>query len=175
MLPLHAVFGLLPQNFFEQDSLVRHVLVDDPEAVASGGDDEAVVNLAQRPQVGKDRQALRSFGAVGQRAVRIRNRLRGDALEIEARLRARQWFSDEIPEDPRALRGTSGIGYRLELLIFDALREVGIGKRRRPAEAAAEREGWRQDARRSDAREWYRAQNRARMLPCRNRTSVLEG
>src|ERR1700693_341276 len=87
MLTLHAVFGLLPQNLFEQDSLVGHMLVDDPETIAAGRDDEAVVILSQRAQVRKYRQALRSFCAKRQRAVRVRDRLRGKALEIETRLR----------------------------------------------------------------------------------------
>ena len=47
-----AAAGALGQHLFEQDPLVRHVLVDDPQSVASGGDDEAVVDLAQRAQVG---------------------------------------------------------------------------------------------------------------------------
>ncbi len=31
---------------------VRHVLIDDPQAVAAGGDDEALVDLAERQQIG---------------------------------------------------------------------------------------------------------------------------
>ena len=45
-------------------SLVRHVLVDDPETVAAGRDDEAVVNLAERPEIGK-----RGTGFAGLRVV----------------------------------------------------------------------------------------------------------
>ena len=39
------------QHLFEQDSFVGHVLVDDPQTVAPRGDDEAVVDLAERTQV----------------------------------------------------------------------------------------------------------------------------
>jgi hypothetical protein len=41
----------LRQHLFEQNALMRHVLVDNPQPVASRSDDEAVVNLAKRPQV----------------------------------------------------------------------------------------------------------------------------
>ena len=58
-LRLHAARGVLPQHLLEQDALVGHVLVDDPQAVAPGGDDEALVNLAERPQIGQRGQALR--------------------------------------------------------------------------------------------------------------------
>ena len=60
-LLLHPAGGLLPQHLLEQDALVRHVLVDDPEAVAAGGDDEALVDLAQR-RAGRD-SAARLAGA----------------------------------------------------------------------------------------------------------------
>ena len=43
---LHAAGGAVCQNLLEQDALVGHVLVDDPEAVAAGGNDEALVDLA---------------------------------------------------------------------------------------------------------------------------------
>jgi hypothetical protein len=48
LLALDAALGLLPQNFFEQDALVRHVLVDNPESIAACRNDKAVVNLTER-------------------------------------------------------------------------------------------------------------------------------
>ncbi len=36
----------LRQHLFEQNALVGDVLIDDPKAVAAGGDDEAIVELA---------------------------------------------------------------------------------------------------------------------------------
>ena len=39
------------QHLLEQNPLMRDVLIDDPQPVAPRGDDEAVVNLAQRPQI----------------------------------------------------------------------------------------------------------------------------
>ena len=39
---------------------MSHVLIDDPQAIASGGDDEALVNLAERTQIGERVQTLRS-------------------------------------------------------------------------------------------------------------------
>jgi hypothetical protein len=59
MLALHSSLCLLPQHLLEQNAFVRNVLIYDPEPVAGGGDDEAVVNLAQRAQVREDCQALR--------------------------------------------------------------------------------------------------------------------
>ncbi len=52
---------LLAQHFLEQNPLMRDVLVDDPQPVASGRDDEAVVNLAKRAKIGERGEALRSF------------------------------------------------------------------------------------------------------------------
>ena len=50
-LHFHRAAGTLFQHLLDQDALVSHVLVDDPQPVAAGGHDEAVVNLAQRTQV----------------------------------------------------------------------------------------------------------------------------
>src|SRR5580693_5256442 len=107
------------------------MLVDDPQAIAPGRDDEAIVNLAQRPQIRKDGQALRSFRGMRQWAVRVRNRLRSDALEIEPRIRRCSGFQMKYGKMFYALRGNTGVGHRLELLILDSLREVGIGQRGR--------------------------------------------
>src|SRR5882724_7953735 len=95
MLPLHPIVGLLPQHFFEQDSFVGHVLIDNPQAVASGRDDEAVVDLAERPQVRKDPETLRSLDLARQWAVRIRDWLRSDALEVETGFRGGGRFQME--------------------------------------------------------------------------------
>ncbi len=63
---------LLPQHFLEQNALMRDVLIDDPQAIASGRDDEAVVNLAERPKIGESSQALRRFWyLLRERAVRV--------------------------------------------------------------------------------------------------------
>jgi hypothetical protein len=35
----------LLDQLLEQDALVRHMLIDDPEAIAPGGDDEAFMDL----------------------------------------------------------------------------------------------------------------------------------
>ena len=55
-LHLHAAGRALLHDLLEQDALVGHVLVDDPQAVAAGGDDEALVDLAQRAQVREHRE-----------------------------------------------------------------------------------------------------------------------
>ena len=52
-LHLDASGGALLHHLFEQNALVRHVLVDNPQAVAAGGEDEAFVDLAERPQIGE--------------------------------------------------------------------------------------------------------------------------
>ncbi len=118
LLALHAALSLLPQDFFEQNALVRDMLVDDPKAVASGRDDEAVVNLAERPKIGERGQALRSFrnsaAAVGH-ACRARSRSASARSQTSAP--ARQFvFSVKIGK------------------VFDALlrqrRSLGIGSKR---------------------------------------------
>ena len=38
------------ENLFKQHPLVGHVLVDDPEPVFAGGEDERIPQLAQRPE-----------------------------------------------------------------------------------------------------------------------------
>ena len=58
LLPLHPALLLLLQHLLKQDALMGHMLIDDPQAVAPGGDDEAVVNLAQGAQVRQRSQAL---------------------------------------------------------------------------------------------------------------------
>ena len=57
--------GALLQHLLEQDALVRHVLVDDPQAVAAGGDDEALVDLPERAQVARAPTASVSGGGHG--------------------------------------------------------------------------------------------------------------
>ena len=52
-LHFHASGGALFQHLLEQNALMRHVLVDDPQPVASGGDDEALVDLAERAQIAR--------------------------------------------------------------------------------------------------------------------------
>ena len=81
------------QHLLEQNALMRHVLIDDPQSVAPRRDDEAVVDLAQRPQI---RQSASSFPAIPavrsreQRSMRIGHssgsrRVRSRIVEIEAR------------------------------------------------------------------------------------------
>ena len=48
---LDVAGGTLREDPFEQNALMRHVLIDDPEPVAAGGDDETVVNLANGPKI----------------------------------------------------------------------------------------------------------------------------
>ena len=50
-LHLQASGRLLSQNLFEEDAFVCHVLIDNPEPVRSGGNDEAVVQLSQGAQI----------------------------------------------------------------------------------------------------------------------------
>ena len=51
-LGLDGAGGALLEDLLEEDALMRHVLIDDPQAVAAGGDDEALVNLAEGAQIG---------------------------------------------------------------------------------------------------------------------------
>ncbi len=53
-LALHVFYIPLAQDLFEQDALVGDVLVDDPESVFAGGQNERLAELAeclQRPQM----------------------------------------------------------------------------------------------------------------------------
>jgi len=59
-LHLHAAGGALLHHLLEEDALVSDVLVDDPESVAAGGDDETLVDLAERAEIGEHRE--RNFG-----------------------------------------------------------------------------------------------------------------
>ena len=68
LLRFHAAAGLLAKHLLKEDALVGHVLVDDPQAIASGGHDEAVMNLAERAQFGQRGQALRDLGVFGGKA-----------------------------------------------------------------------------------------------------------
>ena len=50
-LRFHPPRGALFEHLLEQNPLVGHVLVDDPQAIAPGGDDEALVDLPERAQI----------------------------------------------------------------------------------------------------------------------------
>src|SRR5690242_19092446 len=67
---------------FEKYALVRHVLVDYPEAFAIHGDDEAGADLAQRFQVRNFLRARKSAWRVGQGL--------GDSLDRRVGLRSSQ-------------------------------------------------------------------------------------
>ena len=54
MLHLDTTGGALFQHLFEQNPLMRDVLIDDPQPVTPCRYDKAVVNLAQRAQVAED-------------------------------------------------------------------------------------------------------------------------
>ena len=89
-LGLDRIPGAGRQHLFEQNPFVGHVLIDDPQAVARGRDDEAVVDLAQRTKVLQRLQAVRrGQHRVGeQRAVRVGNGQfegAGRVREIESR------------------------------------------------------------------------------------------
>ena len=54
-LRLHPPGGTLFHYLFEEDALVRHVLIDDPEPVAARGENKAFMDLPQRPQIRQPR------------------------------------------------------------------------------------------------------------------------
>jgi hypothetical protein len=126
----------LAENFFEQDALVGDVLVDDPEAIGSGGNDEAVVELADGPEVAEDFQARdgvpdelgreRSVsvgnGGTAWKRRRRRDGLRGRRSEVELGRRVVYGLVEGELRD-LFLR-------RLVIGIFDRLAEFGIGKAR---------------------------------------------
>ena len=66
-LNLDVARGALPQNLLEKNALVSDVLVDDPEAIAAGGDDETVVELAERAELGKRGERIDSIPVTANR------------------------------------------------------------------------------------------------------------
>ena len=65
------LFGVaLAEDFFEEDALVGYMLVDDPETLFVGGEDEGVAELAQRLEGGEGVEGVGLFwggGFVGDR------------------------------------------------------------------------------------------------------------
>ncbi len=57
-LRLHIPAGAGGEHLLEQNTLMRHVLVDDPQPVAPGRHDEAVVDLTERPQIAQGVQVV---------------------------------------------------------------------------------------------------------------------
>ena len=55
----------LAQDFFEEDAFVRDVLVDDPEAVFVGGEDEGLAELAEGLEGGEGVEGVGSGGRRG--------------------------------------------------------------------------------------------------------------
>ena len=56
-LALDLLFGALPEHSLEQYAFMRHVLVNDPQAVVIHGENERLAQLAQRLQ-GRKRRRL---------------------------------------------------------------------------------------------------------------------
>ncbi len=55
LLNLHCSRSTLVEHLLEQNPLVRDMLVDDPQAIPSCGDNEAVVQLPERAEIGQRR------------------------------------------------------------------------------------------------------------------------
>ena len=83
---------------------MRHVLIDDPQAVAAGGDDEALVDLAERAQIGEhgERHFGRRDGLGRKFAVRVEV-----ARELAGRRRTGRHFERRRAEI-QARRGAGG-------------------------------------------------------------------
>jgi hypothetical protein len=52
-LAFDALGLALAEKFFEENTLVGHVLIDDPEAFVVGGEDEGFAQLAERLEGGE--------------------------------------------------------------------------------------------------------------------------
>ncbi len=64
-LALHLLGFALAEDFFEEDALVGDVLVDDPEALFVGGEDEGIAELAERLEGGEGGEGVGLFGRGG--------------------------------------------------------------------------------------------------------------
>ena len=67
-LRLDLCGGTLPQHFFEQNTLMSDVLVDDPQTFGARGQDEAVAHLAQRSERCERSDIFRGFFGEHRRA-----------------------------------------------------------------------------------------------------------
>src|SRR5579871_2102474 len=139
MLHLNAPRSALFQDLLEQDAFMSHVLIDDPKAVPSGGDDETLVNLPEWTQVRKDRKRhLRrrdrfrwklamSIGTAQQftGGWRARRYFDGRRAEIQARGGSRGGAQSEIRKRGLGWLGDLDSGCRRDF-VFQHLAEFGI-------------------------------------------------
>ena len=64
-LPLQRLRAALPKDLLKENSLVRDVLIDDPQTFVVGGKDEGVADLPQRFQRGEGVQGVGDVGRAG--------------------------------------------------------------------------------------------------------------
>jgi hypothetical protein len=86
------LFGIaVAEDFFEEDALVGYVLVDDPEALLVGGEDEGVAELAEGLEGGEGGEGVGLLG--------------GDGLAVEARRGAVVAYGDGVAGEGEAAGG----------------------------------------------------------------------
>src|SRR5579863_10705718 len=108
------------------------MLVNDPETVPARGDDEAIVNLAEGPQVLQcvqtfrlRQRAAREQGAVGIGNGHPRRDFRGKRGIREIKTRWRRWWTPQHEFGQR--RGVVWFPHHWEGHVFRALSELRIG------------------------------------------------
>lgn len=72
-LLFNAAGGALAEHLFKENAFVGDVLVNDPEAIAAGGEDKAFVELAEGAEVLEDVEGVNGIedNAIGQAAVGV--------------------------------------------------------------------------------------------------------
>jgi len=77
MLHFHMTSRLLPKHLLKQNPFMRHMLVDDPQPIGPSRNDEAVMQLPERPKFTNIRHRMldwRVFKSPGRkRPMGIRN------------------------------------------------------------------------------------------------------
>ena len=85
LLYFEATLGTRAQHLFKENAFVGYVLIDDPEPVARRRDDETVVKLSERTQIGQRGKSIDTI-PIGGKLVESRMGIRNFG-----RLRLRQW------------------------------------------------------------------------------------
>ena len=91
-LALDLLGVALAEDLFEEDALVGDVLVDDPEALFVGGEDEGVAELAERLEGGESVEGVGLFGRGGfVLRIGLRFVADGDGVAGEGEAAGRRW------------------------------------------------------------------------------------
>ncbi len=123
-LLFHVAGGALAQHLFEENAFVSDVLIDDPKPIATGGEDEAFVELAEGAEIFENVERVDGVenNAIGEAAVGV-----GDfgADGGGGGLRGRGRSVGKVETRGGALGLVEGEGGEVEVRRLDALYIVG--------------------------------------------------